>query len=1148
MIRCCPYNRSDCSHYRGLIRLSKLRGALVFVLLCGTWCSAEKKPDPAEAARLNNLGVALMNQQRMDKAVEKFDAALLADPTFATAEMNKGIALLNLQKLTEAEAALKHAALAKADDPRIWCNLGLLNRGLGRYQEGIEDFQKVVAIDPKDADSYYLIGSLQLQLQQYPAAITAFETALKINPLHASAEFGLARALQRSGNAEAAREHLHIFEHLTRDKISSAMTLSYGEQGRYSTAEDVHTSEPQVAPMIPVHFVAETLQTVATHDQKPNADALGGGMCMIDVNGDGKFDLIVLNSGETPVRVFLNEGGRFTEAPAAKFGINATGRAISCAVGDFDNDGKADLAVALADQLLLFKNLGGGKFEDVTKPAGLAALNHPAGLTFVDFDHDGDLDLLVTGSASNGRASANVLWRNNGNGTFTEWTAPTGFDGPGATTGAVLSDLNNDRAIDLLVTGEGAPTFYANPREGKFKASALYEEKLAPATGAYILDFNKDGWMDVVLTHDGPPGVSLWKNVEGKHFERVPLPVDGVKRGWGVTGIDFDNDGWIDIAAVIETESGSEVRVLRNTGKAGFVDVSQALGLDRIPLRDSRGLVASDVDGDGATDLIVTQLNGPPLVLRNEGGNRNHSLRISLAGLADNKSGLGTKVEVFADGLWQKWEMVGNSGYLSQGPNEIIAGLGTHASADIVRMLWPTGVLQDETEVALDKPVTFGELDRRGSSCPTLFAWDGAKYQFVSDVIGAAVIGHWISPKEKNSADPDEWIKVDGSQLKARNGKLSLRFGEPMEEVNFIDQVRLVAVDHPAGNDVYPDERFLNEPPFASGKVVVTGKPHPVAGAWDDQGRDVVELLRDRDHRFVRDFQNLSYAGYANRHTLTLDIGEWTPQAPLRLFLQGFIEYFSASSMYAAWQAGISPLPPYVEAQLPNGEWKRVIDDMGFPAGLPRMITVDLTGKLPAGTRKIRLVTNLQIYWDQILVDNTTPPTRMRVTELPLLSSDLEFRGYPQQLDGKTPGDLTYVYGKSSRTGPFARERGSYTHYGDVSELLKKVDDHYVIFGSGEDMDLEFSSAALPVLPKGWKRDYFFYANGFVKDMDFYEAAPFTVADLPFHAMSTYPYPKHEHYPDDVESVKYRLDWNDRFDSGAADSRYYGFIYEKRGQ
>jgi hypothetical protein len=360
-----------------------------------------------------------------------------------------------------------------------------------------------------------------------------------------------------------------------------------------------------------------------------------------------------------------------------------------------------------------------------------------------------------------------------------------------------------------------------------------------------------------------------------------------------------------------------------------------------------------------------------------------------------------------------------------------------------------------------------------------------------------------------------------------------------MEEVNYVDQLRLVAVDHPEGTEVYPNERFLSERPFAAEKTVVSAAARAPLGAWDDSGDDVSELLRERDHKYVRDFTNLSFAGFANKHTLTLDVGEWSSTNPLHLMLSGFIEYFSASSMYAAWQAGLEPIPPYVEAQLADGSWKRVIDDMGFPAGLPRTIVVDLTGKLPLGTRKIRVTTNLQIYWDQALIDNGPEVAgRIRQTELPLGQAKLAFRGYPQQVDGETPGDLTYRYDQISATGPFVRQRGSYTNYGDVTSLLKKVGDKFVIFGSGEEIDAEFSAAPLPPLPAHWKRDYFFYANGFVKDMDFYEALPFTVADMPFHGMSAYPYPRSEHFPDDAGSVAYRLNWNDRFDSGSSVEDY----------
>jgi hypothetical protein len=354
-----------------------------------------------------------------------------------------------------------------------------------------------------------------------------------------------------------------------------------------------------------------------------------------------------------------------------------------------------------------------------------------------------------------------------------------------------------------------------------------------------------------------------------------------------------------------------------------------------------------------------------------------------------------------------------------------------------------------------------------------------------------------------------------------------------MEEVNYIDQLRLVAIDHPEGTEVYPDERFLSEKPFAKGSpVIASHDSHLPAGAWDDKGEDVLSLLANQDHKYIHDFKNLTYAGFANRHTLILDLGDWSDQHPLRLFLHGFIEYFSATSMYAAWQAGLRPEPPSLEAQMPDGSWTTVIEDMGFPAGLPRTIVVDLTGKLPLHVRRIRIRTNLQIYWDQILVDNADESRSMRAIELPLASASVAFRGYPKQVEGETPGDITYDYQSISLTGPFQWPRGSFTHYGPVTSLLRQLDDEYVIFGSGDEIKAEFSDAVLPALPPHWKRDYFFYANGYVKDMDFYEALPFTVAQLPFQSMSSYPYPRKEHFPEDVQRLDYRLDWNDRFESG----------------
>jgi hypothetical protein len=784
----------------------------------------------------------------------------------------------------------------------------------------------------------------------------------------------------------------------------------------------------------------------------------------------------------------------------------------------------------------------------VTAEAGLAPRNHPTGITFVDYDHDGDLDLLLTGEPLKSGDAPNVLWRNNGNKTFTEWTDATGLGGRGKTAAAILTDFNNDRAVDLAVTGDGAaPVLFVNPREGKYPTQPLYDEKLPPTEGIAVLDYNKDGWMDIAVTHAGAPGLTLWRNVStpdntGRRFVRVDLPLHDALRGWGVTPIDIDNDGWVDLAAIVETASGPQIRVFRNRGDGSFEDVSHVLGLDAIKLTAPRGLIAADIDGDGAPDLIVTQLNAPPVLLRNIGANKNHFVRIDLTGYADNKTAIGAKVEIFADGQWQKWELAGASGYQTQAPPQILVGLGKAESVDLLRILWPTGVLQDEIDLPHTQVIAMKEADRRGSSCPVLFAWDGHKYRMITDVIGAGVVGHWFTPTRRNIPSPGEWIKVDGDRLASVNGKLSLRFIEPMEEVNYIDQLRLVAVDHPDNVEVNPDERFLDDPPFASGRVVASRGAHLPVAAWDGNGRDVLDVLSRRDHQFASGFAPSPYDGFANLHNLTLDLGPLDAHSPLKLLMTGYVNYFSATSLYAAWQAGVKPISPFVEAQLSDGSWQRIPGEAGFPAGQERTIVVDLTGKLPAGAHRIRLVTNLEIYWDQVLIDNATD-AKSRTTEIPLARATEHFRGYPTQIEGASPGDLDYDYDRVSLTGPFQHQRGNYTRFGDVTQLVKGIDDRYAIFGSGEEIATEFDATKLPPLSAHWKRDYFFYANGYVKDMDWWDASPFTVSQLPFHTMTKYPYPPNERFPDDADALAYQLQWNDRFDSGEP-VRSYRFNYQ----
>jgi hypothetical protein len=373
---------------------------------------------------------------------------------------------------------------------------------------------------------------------------------------------------------------------------------------------------------------------------------------------------------------------------------------------------------------------------------------------------------------------------------------------------------------------------------------------------------------------------------------------------------------------------------------------------------------------------------------------------------------------------------------------------------------------------------------------------------------------------------------------------------EPLEEAVYLDQVRLLAVDHPADVDVYPNEYFASNPPYPEFKVVVSRDARLPAGAWDEHGHDVLPDLRA--HRFFGDFALTQFAGFAKPHTLTLDLGEPYNGGPLWLLAHGEIEYFTANSMYAAAQAGLEPTSPYVEALGSNGKWKRVMDDMGFPAGGPRTMTADLTGKLPLGTQKIRITTNLQVYWDSLLIDRTAQTSSdrtqsPRLSSIPLLHADLEFHGYPYKIEGTPPGNVQYVYEKTSATGPYTRPQGTYTRYGDVLPLLTALDDKLAVFGSGDEARLDFDPSKLPPLPKGWVRDYFFAANGYEKDMDFYAAEGNYVAPLPFLSMGEYPYTPKKSFPLDDAHVNYLLEYNTRHMSGN-EQRGYWFDYGAAGR
>ncbi len=294
-----------------------------------------------EAARLNSIGVALMNQQLTEKASAQFAEAEKADPQSAIPVLNRGISLLYLEKLPEAEQELQQAARMTPDNPRVWYNLGLTQMDEANQKQAIDDMRKVLALDPKDADAHYFVGQLDLTLGNFTDAIAEFEKALELNPIHCSAQFGLARALQRVGRTQEAHEHLKTFQHLTQAKIASPLSVGYGERGRYSTMEERHMPEAPVGAMIPVRFEAQRVMQFAPSRYRQGARASqeanspGGGACVLDMEAAGSQDLVVMTPGPQAIQAYRNlKNGSFEPIPASQTGLDASGEGIACAVGE----------------------------------------------------------------------------------------------------------------------------------------------------------------------------------------------------------------------------------------------------------------------------------------------------------------------------------------------------------------------------------------------------------------------------------------------------------------------------------------------------------------------------------------------------------------------------------------------------------------------------------------------------------------------------------------------------------------------------------------------------------------------------------------------------------------------------------------------
>jgi hypothetical protein len=452
--------------------------------------------------------------------------------------------------------------------------------------------------------------------------------------------------------------------------------------------------------------------------------------------------------------------------------------------------------------------------------------------------------------------------------------------------------------------------------------------------------------------------------------------------------------------------------------------------------------------------------------------------------------------------------------------------LGDYTEADVVRITWMNGLIQNETKQAANKYYRYEEAQRLSGSCPMIWTWNGREFQFITDVLGVAPLGASDGDGSFFPVDHQEWVSIPGSALKAVDGHYDVRITEELSEVSYLDQVELYAVDHPAGTEIFTNEKFKS-PPYPEFRLFgVKRRVYPKA-AHDEKGRDVLERLLKTDQTYPDQFVR-TVLGVGEMHTLELDFTGAAPSGHAALLLHGWVDWPDGSTFRAASQESKAGLVmPSLEMQDPTGAWQTVNADMGMPSGKPKTIAVDL--KFLSAGRKLRIVTNLCVYWDEAFLSEDAGPPLVTQTGARVESAELRFRGFSaSKIDPSRKQPDTYSYGQVTAASFWNPTAGMYTRYGDVRELVTAVDDRMVIMGSGDEMALRFAAAGLPEVKAGWTRDYLLKVDGWAKDRDPNTAFGTSVEPLPFHGMSVYPYPAGEHFPDDAAHEKYRREYNTR--------------------
>ncbi|MEM7053285.1 MAG: FG-GAP-like repeat-containing protein [Pseudomonadota bacterium] len=1076
----------------GIFGIQSMIGLILIILLAG--CSEPSIELTPEDIAQNNRGVALMGQYENEQARAIFAELAQAHPDWLDVRVNEAIATLNRQREGDEQLALamvQALLLEQPDHVRARYVAALMEFYLGNSEAALPNFLQVAEAAPGDAHVAYFTAQVLSQLERIDEALAYYKTSMELDPYLRSAYYGAALALRKLGDADQARAMLVEYQRFENNPRAHLAEFRYTRKGPLAEALAVDADRPAQQLERPQGHVFE-----APVEKLVIPTSTGSGRISLstaDINEDGAQD-IFLADPQGLSRVLIQSDDGFIVDQQHPLANIANVQAAAWGAPDITDrlgvylcrDGHNELLIHDAENWLT-----SAARDDVADPGQCADA------AWLDADHDGDLDLYVVN-----RVGANELFSNNYDDSFRRLSK--GYEprlaGLGSGRQLLAVDLDGDRDVDHLVVNQQPPhQVLINDRLWQYQPGDGFDELIQTDLQAVTAgDLNADGQLELISIGSGGQLLHWQKDpaldwqatelIELLSLERPELALH-----------DFDGDGSLDL--LLSHARGFSVFALDGLSVNLMYEDSAALrGLLPILLNPAEGLaLVGVVDGSEGNQLRIWS----------PGSGRSSFVAIQPSGRSDqaegirsNSSGIGTGLVVRTGQQWAVTDTYDRNSSPGQSLQPIVLGLGNQHRADFIQLFWTDGVFQTEMDLAAGQIHKIAENQRQLASCPVLFAFNGQAFEFVSDVLGVGGIGFLVEPGRYAEPRPWEYFMFPDATMQPRNGRYALKIGEPMQEIAYIDHARLHLHDLPPGWSMTLDERM-----FTGGGEEPTGRAiyyreqsiRQPNRALNDRSEDVTASLLQVDQQAapVGELDKRFLGLLQHDHVLTLEFAEVINPAGSRpvLVANGWVEYPYSQTVFAAWQANRGYHAPSLEAYA-DGQWQMVYEHFGYPAGMPREMSLSLAG-LPPNTTQLRIRSNLQIYWDRLMVVEAARPESLAIVQHSLTPAlaRLAKTGFARRdtLDQRRP---FYEYQDRTPFWDTEYQTGFYTAYGPVEPLVAEMNNAFALVGPGEELHLEYIAPEPPT--EGYRRVVVLEVRGYAKDKDLYTESGRTVGPMPF--------------------------------------------------